>query len=75
MKIAYDAEADALYIELHALAPGLATCRNLAEDIIADYGPDGTLAGIEILDASVVLGDATQHLSIEVAPSLMAKTA
>ena len=74
MKIAYDPEADALYIELHPLAPGLATCRDLAEDIIADYGPDGALAGIEILDASVVLGDATQHLSIEVAPSLMVKT-
>jgi uncharacterized protein YuzE len=75
MKITYDPEADALYIELRPIAPGTATCRDLAEDIVADYGPDGKLAGIEILDASVVLGDATRHLNIEVAPAPIAKIA
>jgi len=75
MKISYDAKADALYIELRPVARGMATCRDLADDIIADYDPDGRLAGIEILDASVVLGDATRHLSIEVAPAPTAKTA
>ena len=57
MKIRYDAEVDALYIELRALAPGTAECRELTPDITADYGPDGKLAGLEILDASQVLGE------------------
>lgn len=52
IRITYDTEADALYIELRPAAPGLATCRDLAEDIVADYDPDGKLAGIEILDAT-----------------------
>jgi uncharacterized protein YuzE len=57
MKIHYDTEVDALYIELRSLTPGTADSRELAEDVIADYGPDGKLAGLEILDASVVLGE------------------
>ncbi len=57
MKIYYDAEVDALYIELRSLAAGTAENRELSEDITANYGPDGKLAGLEILDASSVLGD------------------
>jgi len=75
MKITYDAEVDALYIELHPLAAGTAQCRDLTEEIVADYGPDGKLAGIEILDASVVLGEEPQRLVLEVAPVLTAKSA
>ncbi len=52
MRIRYDREVDALYIELLSLAPGTAENRELTEDIIADYSPDGKLAGLEILDAS-----------------------
>jgi len=55
MKISYDAQVDALYIEFHPLAPGTAANRQLSDEVIADYGPDGKLAGLEILDASVVL--------------------
>ena len=55
MKIRYDAEADAMYLELRPLEPGTAECRELTPEINADYGPDGKLAGLEILDASVVL--------------------
>ena len=75
MKITYDAEADALYIEMRPLAEGTAQCRELSEEIMADYGPDGKLAGIEILDASVVLGDDPQRLVLEVAPALKSKSA
>lgn len=57
MKIHYDAEVDALYLELRPLAPGNAECRELTPEITADYGPDGKLAGLEILDASHVLGE------------------
>lgn len=75
MKITYDAEADALYIELRPLAPGTAQCRELTDDLTADYGPDGKLAGLEILDASHVLETDVQRLVLEVSPMLAAKSA
>ncbi len=65
MKIHYDREVDALYIELLPLAPGTAENRELTEDIIADYSPDGKLAGLEILDASQVLGEQLQEIIVE----------
>jgi len=68
MKVSYDAEADALYIQFRELAPGSAECRPLSDEVIADYGPDGKIAGLEVLDASVVLGVGAQKLTIEVAP-------
>lgn len=70
MKIQYDAEVDALYIEFHPLAPGTAENRPLSEEVIANYDPNGRLAGIEILDASVVLGEDIQKLVFEVSPVL-----
>jgi len=68
MKITYDAAVDALYIELRPLAPGTAECRQLTEDIVADYAPDGKLAGLEILDASEVLGQEVGKVMVELAP-------
>ncbi|MFB2918810.1 MULTISPECIES: DUF2283 domain-containing protein [Aerosakkonema] len=65
MKIHYDPEVDVLYIELLPLAPGTAENRELTEDIIADYSPDGKLAGLEILDASQVLGEQLQEIIVE----------
>lgn len=59
MRISYDAKVDALYIEFHPLAPGTAENKQLADQVIANYGPDGKLAGLEILDASLVLGETT----------------
>ena len=55
MKITYDPAVDAVYIEFHPLEPGRAAARPLTDEIIANYGPDGQLAGLEILDASRVL--------------------
>ena len=49
MKVKYDAEADALYIELKG---GTVTTRRLDEDIAVDYDVEGHIAGIEILTAS-----------------------
>ena len=57
MKIQYDSEVDALYIEFRPLDPGTAENRDLSEDVTANYGPDGRLAGLEILNASIVLGE------------------
>ncbi|MFN3466559.1 MAG: DUF2283 domain-containing protein [Candidatus Brocadiales bacterium] len=70
MKIQYDAEVDALYIEFHPLTPGTAENRPLSEEVTANYGPDGRLAGLEILDASVVLGEDLKKLVFEVSPAL-----
>ena len=56
MKISYDPEADALYINL---IEGKQECRTLRlnEEVALDVGPGEALVGIEILDASQVLGD------------------
>ena len=66
MKIQYDSEVDALYIEFKPLLPGTAENRELNEDVVADYGPDGKLAGLEILNASAVLGEKLQKIVLEV---------
>jgi uncharacterized protein YuzE len=70
MKIYYDAEVDALYVEFHRLEPGTAEARPINADIIADYGPDGRLAGLEILDARQVLGQVEGRIVLEIAPAL-----
>jgi uncharacterized protein YuzE len=48
MKITYDSEVDALYIQF---LEATVTTQHLAEGIAADYDAEGRLAGIEILDA------------------------
>ena len=70
MKVHYDAQVDALYIELRPLAPSTAESRTLSEDVIANYGPDGNLAGLEILDASLLLGEEIKNLVFEISPAL-----
>lgn len=54
MKITYDAEVDALYIEF---LEGTVTTEHLTEGVAADYDAEGRLAGIEILDALKRFGD------------------
>ena len=54
MKISYDAEADALYIQFLETT---VTTEHLAEGIAADCDAKGRLAGIEILDAMKRFGD------------------
>lgn len=54
MKITYDSRVDALYIRFSETT---VTTEHLSAGIAADYDADGRLAGIEILDASVRLGD------------------
>jgi len=48
MKITYDAEVDALYIQFLETR---VTTEHLAEGIAADYDAEGRLASIEILEA------------------------
>ncbi|MFB3786824.1 MAG: DUF2283 domain-containing protein [bacterium] len=68
MKITYDAEIDALYIQLRPINPGEATNQELAEGITADFGPDGLLSGIEILDASRICGKEREKVIVELTP-------
>jgi hypothetical protein len=42
----------------------------LGDEVTANYGPDGRLAGLEILDASVLLGEDLKKLVFEVSPVL-----
>src|SRR3989304_1974593 len=68
IRIQYESEVDALYIEFRPLEPGTAENRELSEDVIANYGPDGRLAGLEVLNASVVVGDNLKKVILEVSP-------
>jgi uncharacterized protein YuzE len=70
MKVFYDVQVDALYIELRSLAPGTAEARDLSEDVIANYGPDGRLAGLEVLNASLLLKDESDRIILEITPSI-----
>jgi len=54
MKISYDPQVDAAYIRLKQ-GKFEVTTQRLTEDIAINYGPDGSVVGIEILDASKYL--------------------
>lgn len=54
MRIAYDADVDALYIRFLETT---VTTQHVAEGIALDYAADGRLAGIEVLDALKRFGD------------------
>lgn len=65
MKISYDPETDALYIRL---LEGRHECRTvrLNDEVALNIGPNESLVGIEILDASQVFGEGgIPHLSVE----------
>ena len=54
MRITYDSEVDALYIRFIETT---VTTKHVAEGVALDYSADGSIAGIEILDASARFGD------------------
>jgi uncharacterized protein YuzE len=54
MRITYDPSVDILYIRLREGA--IEESDEITPEIIADYANEGKLVGIEILDASEVLG-------------------
>ncbi|MBI4319961.1 MAG: DUF2283 domain-containing protein [Chloroflexi bacterium] len=64
MKITYDPEVDALYIELRKAKP--ASSIDLEDGVTADLDRDGHVIGLEVLDASERLGaDPLATLAIE----------
>lgn len=74
MKITYDPETDALYLEFLRLEPGKAETRQLTEEILADYDPEGKLAGLEILEAHRVLAQTSGRVIFEIEPALATST-
>lgn len=54
MKISYDSRVDAAYIRLKTGVFHVTTQR-LTEDVAVNYAPDGSVVGIEVLDASKYL--------------------
>jgi uncharacterized protein YuzE len=54
MKITYDARVDALYIRF---LDSTVTTKNVSDGVAFDYDAEGKLAGIEILEAGVRIGD------------------
>lgn len=73
MKITYDVEADAAYIQLaNNVAPGDSVTQvrvpeneNVAGEINLDFNASGELLGIEVLFASEVLSDEVLKNSVE----------
>ena len=67
MKIEYDREADALYIQFRAVNPD--DNIDIEEGVTVDLDKDGHIIGIEILDASERLGlESLSNVSIENMP-------
>jgi uncharacterized protein YuzE len=53
MKISYDKEADVLYISFQETT---VTTKELEDGLAVDYAQDGTVAGIEMLNAKDHIG-------------------
>jgi len=68
MKISYDPEVDALYIQFRPISPGQAENRDLEKGISADFGPDGLLSGLEILEASRLIDLQKENFIVELSP-------
>ena len=67
MRIEYDKEVDALYIQLRDVSP--ADTMDIEEGVTVDLDKDGHIIGIEILDASERLGlESLLNVSIENMP-------
>ncbi len=67
MRITYDPEADALYIELRRAVP--ADNIDLEDGVTADLDADGHVIGFEVLDARERLGnEGLTNISLEQLP-------
>ena len=64
MQITYDAEADAMYIELQDAKP--ADNVDIEEGVLADLDREGRIIGLEILDARERIGDAVLADSVPI---------
>jgi uncharacterized protein YuzE len=60
MKVEYDPARDLLYLWLRPPGTTAAATKTVSPGVHADFDRDGTLIGLEILDASEVLEDNLQ---------------
>jgi len=65
MKIQYDREADALYIQLRRAKPHHNVEVPEARGISIDVDREGRIVGIEVLDASKLLGEDLGQVTVE----------
>ena len=73
MRITYDSEADALYIELRPATP--ADSLDIEDGVTADLDADGHVIGIEVLDVRERLGrDALTSVILEQLPLTFQET-
>jgi len=71
VRISYDPQADALYIELRTVPP--ADSVDLEEGVTADLDAEGRVVGLEVLDATERLGpDALASVALERLPLIPA---
>lgn len=73
MKIEYDSTRDLLYIWFSAPGGKAARTETVSPGVHADFNAEGTLIGIEVLDASEVLKHKLQF-EVELTPSVGAMT-
>lgn len=67
MKIEFDAKRDLVYLRLaDGDAPVIRT-ETIAPGVFADFDVDGNLLGIEVLDASTVMGP-SQRIEVALRP-------
>ena len=60
MKVEYDPTRDLLYLWLAAPGTKAASTKIVSPGVHADFDQDGTVIGVEVLDASDVLQDNVQ---------------
>ena len=65
MKIEYDAQVDIMYIELRDA--DIQESDEAADGVVVDYDEHGVPVGIEILDASTLLGAIPRTVQLAVA--------
>jgi uncharacterized protein YuzE len=65
MRIEYDPEVDAAYIYFKDRGSVQVTTIRITEDVAIDLGPGEEVVGIEVLDASVLLGFSRDRPEIE----------
>ncbi len=70
MKINYDPQADAIYIEL--LNKHAVDNQDINNDVSVDFDEDGNVIGIEVLNASDNLGKALFNIEFTQIPKLKA---
>lgn len=59
MKLTYDPRYNIAYLRLHEKTEQVETIR-VSDELNVDVAPDGTVYGIELLNANVQLGDEDQ---------------